>query len=36
MKQREVHMERLSFQLVSLCPSTAGQGCVWLLYLDGC
>lgn len=36
MKQREVHMVRLSFQLVSLCPSTAGQGCVWLLYLDGC
>lgn len=27
-------MERLSLELVSVCPSTAGQGCVWLLYLD--
>lgn len=34
-KEREVNMERLSLQLVSMCPSTAGPGCVWLLYLDG-
>lgn len=34
-KGREVNMERLSRKLVSMCPSTAGQGSVWLLYLDG-
>lgn len=34
-KEREVNVGRLSPQFVSMCPSTAGQGCVWLLYLDG-
>lgn len=28
-------MERSSLQLISMCPSTAGQECIWLLYLDG-
>lgn len=33
--EREVNMERLSLQFLSMCPSAAGQWCVWLLYLDG-